>query len=55
MVEDVKDRFYEDLISLVSNVRENELLMLVGDLNRHFRKDVNSYMEFMEVLGNLEI
>ena len=37
--EDVKDKFYENLISLISHVSENELVMIVGDLNGHVGKD----------------
>ena len=31
------------MILLASNVGENELMILGGDLNRHVRKDANSY------------
>ena len=37
--EDVKDKFYENLISLISHISENELVMIVGDLNGHVGKD----------------
>ena len=33
LAEDVKDKFYEDLISLVSKVNENTLFMIGGALN----------------------
>ena len=49
--EDVKNKFCEDLISLVSKVGENELVILGGGLNGHVGNNVNCLMEFMEVLG----
>lgn len=39
LADDVKDKFYKDLISPVSKVSENELLMNGIDLNRHVGKE----------------
>ena len=39
LADDVKGKFYKDLISLVSKVSENELLMNGLDLNRHVGKE----------------
>ena len=41
--EDVKDKFCEDLISLVSKVGRNELIMIGGDLNGHVGKNASGY------------
>ena len=38
-----KDKFYEDLISLVSKVGDNELLVIGGDFNGHVGKEANGY------------
>ena len=43
LAEDVKDKFYEDLISLVSKVSDNELVMTGLDLNEHVGKDGSGY------------
>ena len=38
-----KDKFYEDLISLVSKVGENDMLVIGGDFNGHVGKEANGY------------
>ena len=46
LAKDVKDKFYEYLISLVSRSSKNELVIIGGDLNGHVRKDKSSYDGF---------
>ena len=41
--ESVKDKFYEDLISLVSKASKNELVMIGSDLNQHVGEDASGY------------
>ena len=43
LFKNLKDKFYKDLISLVSKIGKKELVAFVGDLNVHVGKDVNSY------------
>ena len=38
-----KDRFYDDLISLISVLSEDELVMLGGDLNGHVGRNTDGY------------
>ena len=58
LVVDVKDKLYEDLISLVSKVGENGLITLGGDLKGHVGEDANGYDEihggFVGMARNLE-
>ena len=43
LFKNLRDKFYEDLISLVSKVGKKELVAFVSDLNAHVGKDVNGY------------
>ena len=45
LVVDIKDKLYEDLISLVSKVGENGLITLGGELKGHVGEDSNGYDE----------
>ena len=51
LIEDVKDKFYEDLVSLFSKVREDELAMIAGNLKGHFSKNMSGYDEIPGVFG----
>ena len=41
--EDIKDKFYEDLIAYISKLGEDEFLILGGDLNGHVGRNSNGF------------
>ena len=43
LCEEVKDIFYENLISLAAKVDDKELLIIGGDLNGHVGKNADGY------------
>ena len=51
LAEDTKDKFYKNLISLISKVSQNELVMIVGDLKELVRKDARGYNKIHRGFG----
>ena len=43
LTNDEKDRFYKNIIQLITSVNEKHMVIIGGDLNGHVGKDIDGY------------